>query len=136
MVRSIALVGCGAVSQSYYVPACRSIPECRIEWFIDKNAERAKELAKDYGGGRVTCDYKEAIENVEAAIIALPNHLHAEVTIDFLQKGRDVLCEKPIANNSSDATRMVEVSNAQWDKAHDKPHQTSVQKFQNCKTNA
>jgi nucleoside-diphosphate-sugar epimerase/predicted dehydrogenase len=96
----------------YYLPACRSIPECRIEWFIDKNLERARELAQDYGGGQVTCDYKETINSVEAAIIALPNHLHAEVTLDFLRESRDVLCEKPIATSSSDGTKMVEASNA------------------------
>lgn len=96
----------------YYVPACRSVPECKIEWFVDKDGERAGELARDYGGGKVTCDYKEIIGSVEAAIIALPNNLHAEVALDFLREGCDVLCEKPIATNSLDGTKMVEASNA------------------------
>ena len=127
MVRSVALVGCGAVSRTYYVPACRSIPECRIEWFVDKDRERARELARDYGSGKVTSDYKETISSVEAAIIALPNHLHAEVTLDFLREGRDVLCEKPIATNSSDGTKMVEASNASRNKTRYQPHQASIQ---------
>ena len=67
---------------------------------------------KDYGSGKVTSDYKETISSVEAAIVALPNHLHKEVTLAFLQEGRDVLCEKPIATTSSDGMKMVEVSNA------------------------
>ncbi|MGA3405832.1 MAG: NAD-dependent epimerase/dehydratase family protein [Candidatus Bathyarchaeia archaeon] len=111
MSRPIALVGCGAVSRAFYVPACRNIPQCRIEWFVDKDRERAKGLAKDYGSGKATSDFKETIGSVEAAIIALPNHLHAEATLAFLQAGRDVLCEKPIATNSSEGMKMVEASN-------------------------
>jgi predicted dehydrogenase/nucleoside-diphosphate-sugar epimerase len=111
MARSLALVGCGAVSRVYYVPACRAIPECRIEWFVDKSYERAKQLARDYGGGQVTGDYKEIIGSVDAAIVALPNYLHAPVTVDLLRHGCDVLCEKPIATNSTEGKEMIEASN-------------------------
>jgi nucleoside-diphosphate-sugar epimerase/predicted dehydrogenase len=103
-------VGCGAVSQEHYVPACRSISECTIEWFVDKDLQRANELAKSYGHGRVTADYKEVLDRVDAAIVALPNYLHSTVSTDFLVKNCDVLCEKPIATSVSDAKLIVAVS--------------------------
>ncbi|MGA3297371.1 MAG: Gfo/Idh/MocA family oxidoreductase [Candidatus Bathyarchaeia archaeon] len=75
-----------------------------IEWFADKDLRRANELAKNYGHGRVTSDYKEIMDGVDAAIVALPNYLHARVSVDFLLKGVDVLCEKPIASNAFEAS--------------------------------
>jgi nucleoside-diphosphate-sugar epimerase/predicted dehydrogenase len=74
---------------------------------VDTNLARAKDLVRRYGQGRATRDYKEAISAVDAAIVALPNYLHARVSIDFLMHGRDVLCEKPIATTSSDALAMI-----------------------------
>jgi predicted dehydrogenase/nucleoside-diphosphate-sugar epimerase len=110
MVHRLALVGCGAVSQNYYVPACRKHSECTIEWFVDANVNKAKELAKIYGRGKISGDYREVVDDVDAAIIALPNYLHSPASIYFLEHGRDVLCEKPIATNSIDALKMIKTS--------------------------
>ncbi|HYW01784.1 MAG TPA: NAD-dependent epimerase/dehydratase family protein [Candidatus Acidoferrum sp.] len=106
----LALVGCGTVSSSYYVPAMKRLPQHSIQWFVDSNVDRARELAKEYGSGNASSDYLETIDSVEGAIIAAPNYLHAKFSLDFLLKGRDVLCEKPIAINSVEAARMIEAS--------------------------
>ena len=106
----LALVGCGAVSRSYYIPALKRLPQYSIEWFVDSNIERARELAKEYGSGNVSQDHMETIDSVDGAIVAAPNFLHAKFSLDFLLKGRDVLCEKPIAINSAEAGRMIDVS--------------------------
>ena len=106
----LALIGCGTVSRECYVPALKRITNHSVEWFVDANLERAKELANKYGQGRVTQDYKETIASVDAAVVAVPNYLHAPVSIDFLREGRHVLCEKPIATRHSDALLMIEAS--------------------------
>ena len=110
MAHRLALVGCGAVSSAYYVPACLKIPDCEIEWFVDNDQRSAKRLAESYGHGKTTTDYRQTVADVDSAIIALPNYLHAEVSLHFLARGRNVLCEKPIATNSADATKMIEAS--------------------------
>jgi predicted dehydrogenase len=109
-VRRLALLGCGAVSRKHYLAACRSVPECIIEWFVDEDLQRAEELAKRYGHGRVTSDYRDTFDSVDAAIVALPNYLHSTVSVDFLLRGLDVLCEKPIARNASEARLMIRAS--------------------------
>ena len=106
----LALVGCGAVSRSYYVPALKRLPKYSVEWFVDSNIDRATELANVYGNGKASQDYQETIDSVDGAIIAAPNFLHAKFSLDFLLKGRDVLCEKPIAVNSAEANRMIDAS--------------------------
>jgi len=106
----VALVGCGTVSREHYLPACRKIPECKIRWFVDTDIRRAQELVQQYGGGRAKSDYRSIIDEIDAAIVAVPNYLHSSVSLDFLLRGRAVLCEKPIATNTADAISMIETS--------------------------
>jgi nucleoside-diphosphate-sugar epimerase/predicted dehydrogenase len=77
---------------------------------VDSSIERASELAKEYGSGNASQDHLETIDSVDGAIIAAPNFLHAKFSLDFLVKGRDVLCEKPIAITSTEAEQMIDVS--------------------------
>jgi predicted dehydrogenase/nucleoside-diphosphate-sugar epimerase len=103
----IALIGCGAVSELYYVPALTAMPEHSIEWFVDTTVERARQLAKNYGKGNVSTTYRETIGKVDAAIVAVPNFLHARISIDYLNAGRDVLCEKPLAMSVQEGQKMI-----------------------------
>jgi len=109
-VVKVALVGCGAVSQQYIIPALGQIPDCTVEWFVDPNLAAADEACKQYGHGNAARDYGDIVAKVEAAIVAVPNYLHSKVSIDFLKAGRDVLCEKPIADNSPHAIEMIAAS--------------------------
>ena len=51
-----------------------------------------------------------AEEDLDAVSIASPTFLHASQTIEALNSGKDVLCEKPMALNSSDCLKMVETA--------------------------
>ena len=57
-------------------------------------------------------DYRKLLErkDIDAVIIATPLHLHAPMTIDALQAGKHVFCEKTMAYSIEDARRMVQVS--------------------------
>lgn len=110
VVKKLALVGCGAVTQQYYVPALKQVPECTVGWFVDTNLSNAKRAAACYGSGNATTDYVPIIDKVDAAIIAVPNDLHSVISVDFLKAGRRVLCEKPIANSSENAMEMIRAS--------------------------
>ena len=61
-----------------------------------KTEEEAREKVKVYAD-----KYEELLDdpNVEAVIVALPLHLHAEATIKALEKDKHVLCEKLMARN-------------------------------------
>ena len=108
--KKLGVIGCGAITQQRIVPALREIPECSVGWFADTNLSNARRAASNYGQGEVTDDYCSVVPKVDAAIVAVPNHLHSKVSVDFLEAGRDVLCEKPIANNSINARAMIEAS--------------------------
>jgi len=109
-IKKLALVGCGAVTQRYYLPVLKQLRECAVEYFVDSNLLNAKHAAGEYGGGDVTSDYRTVIHKVDGAIVAVPNDLHSAISVDFLKAGRHVLCEKPIANSSKNAMQMIRAS--------------------------
>ena len=55
-------------------------------------------------------NYKDllSLKDVDVVIIATPNGLHSQMTIDALQAGKDVVCEKPMALTTSSAESMIE----------------------------
>src|SRR5207245_3667552 len=57
-------------------------------------------------------DYKKLLadKDIEAVVIALPLHLHAQVTIDALRAGKHVLCEKLMAWNVAGCKEMIQVA--------------------------
>ena len=57
-------------------------------------------------------DYQEVIEKVDAAVIAAPTDLHAEIATDMLKAGKHLLCEKPLASTATDAQRIALLARA------------------------
>lgn len=64
------------------------------------------------GNAAETCVYRDWVDlldddRIEAVIVALPNHLHTEVAIAALQRGKHVLLEKPVALSVADCRRLL-----------------------------
>lgn len=57
-------------------------------------------------------DYKKLLEDkeIEAVVIALPLHLHAQASIDAMRAGKHVLCEKLMAWNITQCKEMIRVA--------------------------
>ncbi|QHT63277.1 Gfo/Idh/MocA family oxidoreductase [Paenibacillus lycopersici] len=78
------------------------------------NIETSSEEAIDYGRFAKYSSIAEMLEREEldAVDIALPTYLHKEVTIQCLQAGVHVLCEKPMAMNAADCEAMIQAADA------------------------
>ncbi len=81
------------------------------------NQKKARQaLEAKYGTAarniRMYEDYHALLDDgdIEMVIIALPLHLHAECSIEAMQKGKHVLCEKLMAKSTMDGKRMARVA--------------------------
>jgi predicted dehydrogenase len=105
---SVAIIGCGTIANNAHIPAYLKNPHAEIVYFCDILPERAEEAVKRYGVGKAVFDYKEILhdDTVDAVSICTPNNVHAQIAIDFLRAGKDVLCEKPAARTYAEAVEM------------------------------
>lgn len=93
----------------------RILDKIDIVGICDKDISRVEALAARYGfsGYNVFDDFSAAILNCECDLvdICMPNFLHHDVAILALNRGRDIICEKPLATTVEDAQDMVDTAN-------------------------
>ncbi len=75
-----------------------------------RDSERAGKFASDWGVKKAYGSYEEMLgdDNVDLVYIAVPHSHHHRWTLEALKAGKNVLCEKSFAANSSQAKEMIE----------------------------
>lgn len=110
-MKGIGIIGCGKISQVRHIPEYATNPKAKIVGFYDTNLSRATELADRYNAKSYdTLEELLADKEIEAVSVCVANHAHAQVTIDALRAGKDVLCEKPMAVTIEECEEMVRVA--------------------------
>jgi predicted dehydrogenase len=108
---SVALIGCGAIAESLYLPALADIPHVMEKLIlVDNSPERASAMAKKFNAGSVKSDYHEILGAVDGAIVAVPHHLHHAIARDFLAAGAHVLCEKPLSETADEVRDLIAIA--------------------------
>jgi predicted dehydrogenase len=102
----VAVIGAGSFGRNH-VRVVRESARAELSFVVDADTERAREHAGAAGDTKVTADFRDVIGHVDAAIVAVPTLLHAEIGCALLKAGIDVLVEKPIAPTLDDADRLV-----------------------------
>jgi len=77
----------------------------------DLMEERRREAVEKFGC-RAYSEFDSLIkdEEIELVVVATPSHLHAPHSIKALEAGKNVVCEKPMASNLSEADEMIEAA--------------------------
>lgn len=107
MIR-IGIIGCGKIAQVRHLPEYAANPDARLVAYYDKNTDRARQVAEQYGG-TVYDSYFALLNNpdIDAVSICVENRAHAEIATAALYAGKHVLCEKPMAITLGECESMV-----------------------------
>ena len=110
----VGIIGCGGIARGKHYPSLKKMDDVEIVAFCDIIPERAQKLCDDYGNpnAKVYTDYKELLkdESIVAVHVLTPNRSHSFITIDALEAGKHVMCEKPMAINYKEALAMAEAA--------------------------
>ncbi len=110
----IGIVGCGGIANQKHMPALKKQPDVQMVAFCDIIPERAEQAAKEYGthDAKVYEDYKKLLEDksIDVVHVCTPNRSHSFITVDALESGKHVMCEKPMAINSAEAQKMLDAA--------------------------
>ncbi len=112
----IGIIGCGGIANGKHMPSLKKIPEVEMVAFCDIIPERAAASAAKFGtpDAKVYEDYKELLKDktIEVVHVCTPNRSHSFITVDALNAGKHVMCEKPMAINSAEAKKMLDAAKA------------------------
>lgn len=103
----LAVVGCGAVTAQAHLPVATRTLGARVTLLVDRNQGRAEALAREFSVPGVDTDYTAVFGAADAAIVALPHSLHAQVCVELLRRGIHVLVEKPMALTAAECDAMI-----------------------------
>ncbi len=101
----LAVVGVGHLGR-HHARVAASLPGVELVGIHDRNAARADEVAQEFGL-RVLPGLDAVAGEAEAAVVATPTSSHAEVSAYLLERGLDVMVEKPITATLGEADGLL-----------------------------
>lgn len=110
---NVGLIGTGGrcgqlVERLKVIPGAKIVAVCDT-W--DGNLERGKTFAQP--GAQATRHYQELLANkdIDAVLIATPDHLHVPISIDACEAGKDVYVEKPLTHDIAEGQSIIDAKN-------------------------
>jgi predicted dehydrogenase len=104
----IALIGSGGMGQGDVRDALVQ-PGVKIVAAADIYDGRRKRMEEQYPGIFTTRDHREVLarKDVDAVIVATPDHWHARISIEAMDAGKDVYCEKPMIQKIDEGRQVI-----------------------------
>lgn len=101
----VAVVGVGDFGRNH-VRVWKELEGVELVGVLDANAERAQKIAGEFGTV-VLKDFDDLVLRADAVSLAVPTAEHARIGCELLERGLDVLVEKPIAASLTDADALL-----------------------------
>jgi predicted dehydrogenase len=106
----LAVIGCGAVTEHLHLPAISMSTDVEVAALVDPQLDRARQLASRYSVAEVVAAHDQLGQEIDAALVTVPNHLHAPIAVALLERGLHVLIEKPMASGVPECTQMIDAA--------------------------
>jgi predicted dehydrogenase len=105
---NIASIGCGGRGGAHLAGAARE----NLVALVDVDASRLDRAAKKYRKAKKFSDYRKMFDamgsDIDAVIVATPDHSHAAASMAGLRLGKHVYCEKPLTHSIHEARALRE----------------------------
>lgn len=105
----IAIIGTGNISHEHIKAYLRFPKRCRIDALVDIVPGKAQKVKEQYG---LTCEvYENHLDILDKEIdlvdVCTPPFVHAQISMNALNSGKHVVCEKPMAASLEECDAMI-----------------------------
>ncbi len=85
-------------------------PKAVARILVDADGDLAERQARQLGFETWGTDWRTALDQVDALIIAVPGFMHREIALAALAQGKHILCEKPVGRSAAEAEEIAEAA--------------------------
>ena len=111
---TVGMIGTGARAQEL-MEAVMQHKEAEIVAVTDAYQGRvARAIDRTHGRAKSYKNYQEILarKDIDAVVVATPDHWHKPIVIEALNAGKDVYCEKPLTYRSSEGPEIIRAAKA------------------------
>ena len=116
---NIGLIGAGLIGRTHSIAFklvkgffAEETKDVSLKLLAEENEQLARSGAAHLGFDEWTSDYRELLErkDIQLVVVAVPNNKHKEIVLEAIHHRKNILCEKPLALNASDAKEMYDAA--------------------------
>jgi predicted dehydrogenase len=109
----VGVVGAGAIAQLAHLPLLSKLRGAQLVALCDNDRPKARALADRFDVPDVFTDIEDLLEfdELDAVVVATPNHLHEPHVLAALEARVHVLCERPLSLTARGIERILTAAN-------------------------
>ena len=113
MVVKVGMIGCGTISR-YHLKQIQALGSIEVVAAYNRSSGLREDFGREAGlsSGSLYSDVGEMLKHpgLVSVINCLPNSMHSSVSVDAMETGLHVLCEKPMATSLDEARQMLDAA--------------------------
>ncbi|MBT7914877.1 Gfo/Idh/MocA family oxidoreductase, partial [Candidatus Bathyarchaeota archaeon] len=113
MTIKVGMIGCGTISR-YHLKKTQELDSIEVIAAFNRGSYNREEFGREAGlsGDSLYSDVSKMIRHpgLDAVINCLPNRMHSNISVEALEAGLHVLCEKPMSSSHQESKAMVDAA--------------------------
>lgn len=111
----VGIIGCGFIASKWHIPGYQRLKAVSVQAVCDISPQLAASTAKKFNVPNSYSNVTEMLQNegLDIVDICTPPATHAPLAIEAMEKGCNVMSEKPMALKLADCDEMVRISQKQ-----------------------
>lgn len=107
----VGIIGAGFIGK-VHIEALRRLGYVEVAAIVSRKQETADSLAKELSVPKAysSCDDLFSDRDIDAVHLTTVNNLHYPLSVQAMRAGKHVMCEKPLAMNSREAAKLLEIA--------------------------
>jgi len=108
MKLKVGIIGTGGIAQVAHIPGFQKLKDVEVVAISDINEEKLKFVAEKFNIPKTFTNWEDLLEeDLDIVSICSPNFLHFPQSVKALEKGKNVICEKPLCLSEEEAEKLV-----------------------------